>query len=531
MLENMKTDNHKSSLVDSAISVKKHFGSKKSDTGTVFRYFDPSADRVYVVGSFNGWSESHPMQRSHNGIWTAVLDRNICFDGSTYKYKVYCNGQEIYVTDPYCDVTDGEPYHNSLICESNGYAWNDSSYLDLKHSMYDNGFDRVPLHVYEISLGAWCADREIEKSYQNVAKELSVYARQMGYTHVLVDDALVRDRGGHTAEYYVPDRTFGDPYAFRCFVDTMHKARIGVIINWNFDNGQDIYSKYGLASELILHLMQSYHLDGIALDANDRNGACIAYDIAHDIRKVERDSVVIVRGSATTVSLIGDHLVWNECCGRDVLNALTCSFTKRKAINIDIANGTESIVSFGQYRYIASLPGDEWRAFAGARAAFCSLMTTVGKKHTYMGCEIGMTDDSAVDWTVLEGEYNAGLQLCCSDIGEIYLAHPSLWQSSTIGVLDDSYSNDGVVLYERVLGDEKLLILVNVSVDAYEGRELFVGEDGAYDEIFNSDSKRYCGSGVTNKKTLRTVSVNGRRMLASVRIPPLAVAVFKKRSK
>lgn len=499
----------------------------------VFRYLDPFADNVFIVGSFNGWSESYPMQRTHTGVWSIAIAKKDCPDGSKYKYKVSCDGHHEYVADPYGDITDGEPYYNSVVRQTNGYTWSDESYLESKSLMYAKGFDGQPFHVYEMSIDGWCTDGQDAKSYQNVAKELSVYARQMGYTHVLVGDALssncAGDRGEDTLKCYAPNAKFGDVDEFRRFVDVMHGARIGVIVDWNFDNGQDIYSKYGLSSEIVLHWMRSYHIDGVAFTVDGQNGAHLASELSHNVRAINNDAIIIVRGPGAHAVRSADCIVYDEAYGESVLNPFSCRFEQRNALYRDFANGNNHIVGFGQERYARSIPGDEWRAFAGARAAFSSLMTLGGKKHTYMGCEIGMTDEGQVDWTLLDGAYNAGLQLCYSDIGEIYLAHPSLWQSADARVLDDSYSNDGVVLFERVFGDEILLVLVNTSVNAYENRAFFVGERGTYDEIFNSDSERYCGSGVINKKAMRTLSVKGRAVLASLRVPPLAVAVFKKR--
>lgn len=535
MLEDLNTVNEKCSFFDPIVLSKTRMGTHESGKDFVFRYFDPFADQVFVVGSFNGWSHSHPMQRSPKGVWTASIAQKDSLAGSKYKYMVLCDGEQRYVTDPYGDATDGAPYHNSVICKAKGCIWNDGSYPDPDDSMYGNGFDGQPLHVYEIGLDGWCTDRQATETYKHAATELSVYARQMGYTHVLVNDVFVRrcdwDRGAHTVEYYAPNERFGDADAFRCFVDVMHRARIGVIVDWNFDNGQDIYSKYGVSSDVVLHWMHIYHIDGVALTVKDQNGACLACELSREMRAVKRDAAVIVRGCGARMAQSGDCIVYDELCGERLLSVFARGSDKTDELQSALAIGKGNIVGFGKERYIGLLPGDEWRMFARARAAFCSLMTLGGKKHTYMGCEIGMTDAGRVDWTVLDGAYNAGLQLCCSDIGEIYLAHPSLWRNIGVEVLDDSHLNDGVVLFERCHGNERILVLVNASVNAYENRAFFVGERGTYDEIFNSDSECYCGSGVTNKKTMRTVSVEGRAVLTSVQVPPLAVAVFKERPK
>lgn len=59
-----------------------------------FRYEDPSAAKVEIVGDFNKW-EAAPMTRDASGVWTLTLD----LPPGVYGYKFLVNG-EVWTLDP-----------------------------------------------------------------------------------------------------------------------------------------------------------------------------------------------------------------------------------------------------------------------------------------------------------------------------------------------------------------------------------------------------------------------------------------------
>src|SRR5262252_756394 len=71
-------------------------------TGTNFAVWAPDAERVYVMGSFNGWNkESHPMQAvASSGIWEVFVPE--VAKGASYKYHVVSryHGYQVDKADP-----------------------------------------------------------------------------------------------------------------------------------------------------------------------------------------------------------------------------------------------------------------------------------------------------------------------------------------------------------------------------------------------------------------------------------------------
>jgi len=55
--------------------------------GTYFAVWAPDAVQVYVMGDFNGWKDSHPLQpRGQSGIWEGFIAQ--VESGAVYKYHI-----------------------------------------------------------------------------------------------------------------------------------------------------------------------------------------------------------------------------------------------------------------------------------------------------------------------------------------------------------------------------------------------------------------------------------------------------------
>ena len=206
--------------------------------GFVFRVWAPNADAVFVVGNFNGWAESMPMSRiSDGGIWEYVDREGIAKPYSLYKYKIRSGARELYKADPYGFYCEKPPETASVLYRSN-YKWRDGGWLKYRNRRAGNFFSQ-PINIYEVHLGSWKKKGEGENdylSYREMAEELSVYVKQMGYTHIeimpVAEHPFDGSWGYQVCGYYAPTSRYGEPDDFRAFVDKMHEAGIGVIVDW-----------------------------------------------------------------------------------------------------------------------------------------------------------------------------------------------------------------------------------------------------------------------------------------------------------
>ncbi|MGM9683623.1 MAG: 1,4-alpha-glucan branching protein GlgB [Eubacteriales bacterium] len=213
-----------------------YMGAHRSANGYVFRVWAPNADNVYLVGDFNGWGESDPMERiTDGGIWEISVGDGKLSDGSLYKFKIRNGEKEIYKADPYAFECEHPPRTASVITSST-YKWRDAGWLAYRRKNAAHYYSS-PLSIYEVHLGSWKRHADgTYYSYRESAAELAPYVKQMGYTHIelmpVMEHPFDGSWGYQICGYYAPTSRFGTPDDFRAFVDTMHEAGIGVILDW-----------------------------------------------------------------------------------------------------------------------------------------------------------------------------------------------------------------------------------------------------------------------------------------------------------
>ncbi len=214
-----------------------YLGVHKTEKGYVFRVWAPNAERIFVVGDFNEWLESHPMELvTKGGVWEAVLSEEMVRLGDKYKYKIYGGGKVVCKSDPYGIEAELPPDTASVIGNIDDYKWRDGGWLAHRKKKAGS-FAREPMNVYEIHLGSWKRHEDGSYyTYRELASELAPYVKQMGYTHIelmpVMEHPFDGSWGYQVCSYYAPTSRYGSPTDFMAFVDSMHEAGIGVILDW-----------------------------------------------------------------------------------------------------------------------------------------------------------------------------------------------------------------------------------------------------------------------------------------------------------
>ena len=206
-----------------------------------FRTWAPGADRVSLISSFCGWDHPIPLERiSNNGIWELKYESDVSLEREAYKFRIESAGKCFDKGDPYAKFSRGGADGTSLIFTSRDYQWGDEQYLKYRRSsiVYKNGsYIPSPLNIYEMHLGSFMRhDDGSYLSYRELADILPTYIKRMGYTHVeflpLQEYPYDGSWGYQVCGFYAPTSRFGDPDDLRYLIDSLHKAGIGVIMDW-----------------------------------------------------------------------------------------------------------------------------------------------------------------------------------------------------------------------------------------------------------------------------------------------------------
>jgi 1,4-alpha-glucan branching enzyme len=221
------------------------FGAHKravEEGGYVFRVWAPRAAAVSVAGDFNGWDpEALPMHQleDDDSIWEAIADDAL--EGQKYKYVITSDdGNVVYKADPYAFFSEqGNPeewvLRASILYDVGGhYMWDDAEWLRARDNANPS---ESPMNIYEVHAGSW--KRKPDGSYYNyreLADILIPYVKDMGYTHIellpLMEHPFDGSWGYQVTGYYSITARYGYPEDFCYFVDSAHKAGLGVIMDW-----------------------------------------------------------------------------------------------------------------------------------------------------------------------------------------------------------------------------------------------------------------------------------------------------------
>jgi 1,4-alpha-glucan branching enzyme len=277
------------------------------EQGTYYAVWAPNADRVSIVGDFNGWNPTrHPLRSRHSsGIWEGFLSG--VGKGALYKFHIHTKylGYVVDKSDPLAFYSQVPPQTASVVWDLD-YSWSDQEWMNnrkIRNSM------QAPISIYEVHLGSWKRVPEQDHrplSYREMAVSLAEYVKKTGFTHVelmpVMEHPFYGSWGYQITGFFAPTSRYGSPQDFMYLVDYLHRQEIGVILDWvpsHFPNdehglvffdGTHLYEhadprkgshpdwntaifNYGrneVRSFLIssgLFWLDKYHVDGLRLDA------------------------------------------------------------------------------------------------------------------------------------------------------------------------------------------------------------------------------------------------------------------------
>lgn len=386
--------------------------------GWMFRVWAPQVVSVHLVGDFNGWDPlSTPLTRANNSdIWEAFVPGLQL--GDLYKYAIKSDeGELLWKADPFGFFAETCPGTASRLWDISGYAWKDATWLRRRA---ERDIMKSPLNIYEVHLGSWKrhgnepqgepredgtwpgpgdpfpAQRGTYYTYDDLSDELVAYVKKMGYTHIevmpLMEHPFDGSWGYQATGYFAATSRYGTPQQLMHFVDSCHKAGIGVILDWvpggfcanaeglatfnghmlfereihpnwgthKFDFGRPEVRSFLVSN--VLFWIENFHVDGIRMDGvssmlylnfgvdNPADKKFNKYGTEEDldasafIRQVncavgrEFPDVMMIAEESTAWPLVtypaedgglGFHLKWDMGWMNDTLHYMQCDFPWR----------------------------------------------------------------------------------------------------------------------------------------------------------------------------------------------------------
>lgn len=593
--------------------------------GVHFAVWAPSADYVSVIADFNDWNNAaHPLKpRETSGIWEGFIPG--VAPGACYKYYISnSSGFRGEKADPFGFRHEVPPCTASIVWHLD-YEWGDTEWMT--HRATRNA-TAAPQSIYEMHFGSWkrvWEENGRSLSYREAADQLAEYLNHMGFTHVefmpLTEHPFAGSWGYQTTGYFAPTSRYGTPQDLMVLIDVLHRAGIGVILDWvpsHFPNdGHGLayfdgthlfehsdprqgfhpdwkscifnYGRHEVRSFLLssaLFWFDKYHIDGIRVDA-------VASMLYLDYSRSEGqwipnqfggrenlEAISLLRRLNTEVyghfpgvqTYAEESTAWPMVSRPVYLGGLgfglkwdmgwmhdTLKFLHREPIyrhyhwgeitfrmiyayheNYALPLSHDEVVH-GKGSLLSKMPGDAWQQFANLRLLYGYQWTQPGKKLLFMGGEFGQgrewNHDDAVDWHLLEIEWHRGILNWVRDLNRAYRTERALYEGDTVPFgfewIDCNDASDSVLSFLRKTGDgsEVILVVVNFTPQTRASYRVGVPFGGAWEELLNSDSKIYGGSGQGNMGVLyaREYGTHNRPNTVEVNLAPLAVMMFKGR--
>ncbi len=580
-----------------------HPTEEKGKKGVYFAVWAPNAAKVSVIGSFNNWQEdANEMERLEPmGVYETFIPE--AAEGDMYKFYIETrDGRRLYKADPYANYAELRPGTASVVTDITHFKWTDAKWMEKRKATKD--VHSQPMSIYEVHPGSWMRHpgREDEGfySYRELAKRLTSYVKEMGYTHVelmgISEYPYDGSWGYQVTGYYAPTSRYGTPADFAYFVDYLHKNNIGVILDWVpahfpkdahglaefdgtclyeyadpkkgehpdwgtkiFDYGKNEVKNFLIGSALMW--IEHYHVDGLRVDAvasmlyldyGKKDGQWVAnkYGGNKNLEAIEffkHINTLILGRNPGTVMIAEESTAWPKVTGKVEEDGLNFSYKWNMGWMHDFLdymkldpyfrkdnhnkmtfgmsyNGSEHYILVLSHDEVVHLkcsmlnkmPGLGEEKFSNLKAGYAFMMGHPGKKLLFMGQEFGQlrewSEERELDWFLLEEDSHKQLQTFVKDLLHIYKKYPAMYETDTDGNnfewinADDAYRSIFSFVRKSKNGKKNLLFVCNFTPVAREDYRVGVPMKKQYKLIFNSDEKKYGGSGETRPLTYRAVA-------------------------
>ncbi|MCJ7724792.1 MAG: 1,4-alpha-glucan branching protein GlgB [Acidimicrobiia bacterium] len=198
--------------------------------GYRFAVWAPRAKAVRVTGDFAPQGRS--LRRSGDGVWRGRAPD--AERGQSYRYLITSTRGAVTVkADPFAVLRAAAESPDSVLWDLD-FRWRDGHWMRSRKRIQAPS---NPMSVYEAHLGSWqrAADGGF-LGYREIGTRLAAYCTELGFTHVellpVAEHPYFGSWGYQGTGYFAPTARYGTPQDLMGLIDTLHRAGIGVILDW-----------------------------------------------------------------------------------------------------------------------------------------------------------------------------------------------------------------------------------------------------------------------------------------------------------
>jgi 1,4-alpha-glucan branching enzyme len=164
-------------------------------------------------------------------------------------------------------------------------------------------------------------------------------------------------------------------------------------------------------------------------------------------------------------------------------------------------------VVHGKGTIINKLWGSYEQKFQQLRNLYAYMFTHPGKKLNFMGNDLAMfrewNEKTPVDWNLMDYPVHRSFHDYVRDLNHLYKDNKALhheeFNPELFKWIVVNNSDQSIFSYYRQVGDNIIMVILNMTPNLYDYYEMGVPLKGEYVEVINSDDVKYGGYGFTNQ--------------------------------